>query len=96
MSGGHFNYDQHRITGIADEIERLIKTNNSKKKDEYGDDYGNPFKADTIAKFKLAVKTLRQAAIMAQRIDWLVSGDDGEDNFHKYWDAELKKRRGHD
>ncbi len=96
MSGGHFNYDQHRITGIADEIERLIKTNNSKKKDEYGDDYGNHFKADTIAKFKLAEKTLRRAAIMAQRIDWLVSGDDGEDNFHKYWDAELKKRRGHD
>jgi hypothetical protein len=28
MSGGHFDYNQHIISGIARDIEELIETNN--------------------------------------------------------------------
>lgn len=39
--------------------------------------------------FRKALHIVKQAEIMVQRIDWLVSGDDGEDSFHKRWDGEL-------
>ena len=33
---------------------------------------------------------MRAAAIYAQRIDWLVSGDDGEETFHQRLAEELR------
>jgi len=44
---------------------------------------------ETIEKFRLAEKTLRQAAIMVNRIDWLVCDDDGEDTFHARWKEDM-------
>lgn len=38
---------------------------------------------ETIREFKKAVRLLKQAEVYAQRIDWLLSGDDGEETFHK-------------
>ena len=78
MSGGHFNYTQFHFEDIAREIEKLILNN------EY--DYS----IDTLNKFKKAAETCRKAAIMVQRVDYLVSDDDGEESFHKRWKEELK------
>ena len=36
---------------------------------------------EVIAEFKNAYKALRQAEIYAQRIDWYLAGDDGEESF---------------
>lgn len=47
------------------------------------------FNPETLARFREAVGQLRRAAIFAQRIDWLLSGDDSEDSFHKRLDKEL-------
>ena len=44
----------------------------------------------TIDRLKEAEHTLRQAADMAQRADWLLSGDDGEDEFHERWQEEVR------
>lgn len=76
MSGGHFNYGQFNIEGLADEIESLIDANTN-----YSD--------ETIEKFRLAEKAVRQAAIMVKRIDWLVCDDDGEDTFHARWKEDM-------
>ena len=35
------------------------------------------------AEFRAGLLMLRRAAVYAQRIDWLVSGDDGEERFHE-------------
>ena len=86
MSGGHFDYAQYTLEAIADEIRNLIAQNGSTSL--------NPeakYSAETIAKFLEADKTLRLAAVMAQRIDWLVSGDDGEESFHERWDEDIKR-----
>lgn len=91
MSGGHFNYSQYHIEDIASEIESLIETNNSTDEDVFGNEIGYHYEKETISKFEEAVKILRIAAVMAQRIDWLVSGDDGEESFHRRWDDELEK-----
>ena len=78
MSGGHFQYKQWEIGNIADEVEQLIIDN----------DY---YSQETIEEFKKALVTLRQAHIYAQRIDWLVSGDDGEDSFHRRLKQDMEK-----
>lgn len=84
MSGGYFGYKQHYINDIADEIARIPGEN---LKNEYEEDYSR----ETIARFKEAVVLLRKAAIYTQRIDWLLSGDDGEESFHEQLNEELKE-----
>jgi hypothetical protein len=87
MSGGHFDYIQFRFEEIADEIDRLISTNN--KKNDYG--HSRDFNEKTLNKFREASYTIRRTAEMATRIDWLVSGDDGEESFHERWEEEVRK-----
>ena len=89
MSGGHFEYNQYRIGYIADEVETLIENNESDEDDGWGSTVGRHYTPETIKEFKKALHALRTAAIYAQRIDWLVSGDDGEDSFHRRLKKEL-------
>ena len=82
---------------IIGPIERLIKNNGREKTKEelkeeswHGDDWYEKYPEDKfyykypddiIAQFKYAIHYLKMAQIYTQRIDWLVSGDDGEDSF---------------
>lgn len=86
MSGGHFSYEQYKISHIADEIEGLI-LNNERVEDEWS--IGPHYSAEVIEEFKKAHQLLREAYIYVQRIDWLVCGDDGEEQFHKRLQDEL-------
>ena len=90
MSGGHFDYKQWEIGNIADEIEQLIITNDSEEKDQWGDIKGAHYSADTIEEFKKAWVMLKLAHVYVQRIDWLVSGDGGEDSFHSRLKREIE------
>jgi hypothetical protein len=91
MSGGHFEYRQYHIEVIADDVEQLIINNGSQELDDYGYRKHNEYSPATIEQFKTALKVLRLAKIYTQRIDWLVSGDDGEDAFHRRLVDELSK-----
>ena len=91
MSGGHFNYKQHHLLEIAEDLVIAIFNNNSEEKNEWGDNIGNRYNAETIVEFEKAVKVLKIAYVYAQRIDWLLSGDDGEDSFHIRLQAQLKE-----
>ena len=44
---------------------------------------------EVVEEFKKGLKILKTAAIYAQRIDWLLSGDDGEESFKKRLKEEL-------
>jgi hypothetical protein len=46
---------------------------------------------EVIEKFKEGLAVLRQAEVYAQRIDWLVSGDDGEASFLQRLKEDLGK-----
>lgn len=94
MSGGHFDYKQYQIGYIADEIEHLIETNDSDEENEWGDKIGAHYLLETIAEFKKALAILKLAQIYAHRIDWLVSGDDGEDSFHRRLAKDIAKATG--
>ena len=89
MSGGHFNYKQDSLLDMVDDVRFAILINYNKEKNECGNDIGNRFSPETIAEFNKAVKALELAYVYAQRIDWLLSGDDGEDSFHKRLQAQL-------
>ena len=87
MSGGHFGYQQYRLHDMAEMIDELIAGNG--QPDTFG--HARSYSPETIAKFKLASETLEKAGAMAQRIDWLVSGDDGEETFHARWAEEVEE-----
>jgi hypothetical protein len=111
MSGGTFDYNQHRIRYIADDIEKEIaKSGKPKTQRELKDESGwrdnrewyekypedlNHYKYpdEVIAEFKNAYEALRKAEIYAQRIDWLLAGDDGEESFLKRLKTDLEVLR---
>ena len=82
MSGGHFDYKQYYIDDIADSIERTMGNQGCDEEDRYTE--------DTIQIMQDAVKILRKAAIYAQRIDWFLSGDDGEETLKERLEEDLK------
>ena len=93
MSGGHFDYKQFEITRISDELEQLIEINGKKRVgrlESWEEPYHYEYPPEVIQKFKEAVLSLRVAQVYAQRVDWLVSGDDGEESFMRRLDEDLK------
>ena len=47
------------------------------------------YSKETIKEFKKGLAILKKAYVYAQRIDWLLSDDDGEESFHKRLKEEL-------
>jgi len=90
MSGGRFDYLQYRFTEIIDSIEQEIIDNNAEPRPK---DWFEPnnFSKETIEEFKKGIECIKKAQIYAQRIDWLLSADDGEENFHKRLADDLKE-----
>ena len=109
MSGGHFDYDQYKIGYMADSIEKLIERNGREKtKEELKDEnWRDPewykkypedlchykYPDEVIEEFKKGVELLRQAEVYAHRIDWLISGDDGNESFLKRLKEDLNKNK---
>lgn len=102
MSGGHFDYNQWYIDNIADEIEHEVITSgkpipenrwdywDKQHYKEHPEDAVNYAYPDSVLRrFEEAVYALKRAAIYAQRVDWLLSGDDGEDSFEMRLKEEL-------
>ena len=105
MSGGHFDYWQYHIDRIAEDVKDVIVKNNvevpgrNHQPWDYDSDgnlydwskYYYCFSPETIEKFKEAYSKLQEAYIYAQRIDWLLSGDDGEETFHERLKEDLEE-----
>lgn len=84
MSGGHFNYSQNRINDVVECLEYLLDDEEAQeRRDTYSD--------ATLQKFKEAAEILKKAFVYTQRIDWLLSGDDGEETFHERLEEDLNK-----
>lgn len=96
MSGGFFDYLQFRISEIVDRIERVMAKNvdseseAARRLDEEGE-WHYAFSEETLNQFRNGIATLNQAFVYAHRIDWLLSGDDGEEEFHARLQQELSR-----
>ena len=107
MSGGHWDYIQYRFTDIVEDIEELIRKNGKLKTPEelkwenwrdpdwyekYPEDkFHHKYSDEVIEKFKEGTRVIEQAQTYIQKIDWLLSGDDGEDNFLERLEEDLGK-----
>lgn len=107
MSGGAFDYNQYQIQNIADSIEQeIINNGREKTKEELKNEgWSDPnwferypedlkyyeYPPEVIEEFKNAVLALRIAYVYAVRVDWLLSGDDGEESFLKRLKDDLGK-----
>lgn len=80
MSGGYFDYKQYHIDGIADSIAGIIE------RKEYS--------PEVMAELEKGLEIMKKAYIYAQRIDWLESGDDGEDCFLRRLKEDLSELGG--
>jgi hypothetical protein len=107
MSGGYFEYRQYSMNDIADMIEREIEKSGKPYSDEelkemswrddewyekYPEDkfhYKYPDKV--IEEFKRGAEIIRRAGVYMHRIDWLLSGDDGDETFLERLHNDLKK-----
>jgi len=97
MSGGHWDYIQYRFTDVVEDIKSLIEKNGREKtkeemKDEgwrdpdwyekYPEDkFHTKYPDEVIEEFKNGVEVIKKAQVYLQRMDWLLSGDDGEETF---------------
>ncbi len=105
MSGGTFDYNQRRIREIAERVEHEIAISGKPKterelkeeswrKDDWYERYPedlnhHKLRDEILVEFKKAYEILRKAEIYAQRIDWYLAGDDGEDSFLERLEEEL-------
>ena len=104
MSGGAFDYKQFHIQQIAEEIQHeLDKQGRVKDKEELymmGDYYEKypeerfyPTYPKAVQDRMLeAVAALELAHVYAQRVDWYLSDDDGDESFLRRLKEELKTK----
>ena len=90
MSGGYFDYQHHRIHDVIDGIDRAIARERIDGCNEWGDKIRRGYSKETLAEFRKGIKALKKAYTYAQRIDYLLSDDDGEPQFHTRLLEELK------
>jgi len=78
MSGGHFgDYDYYKVSQFADELE--LDIDNNDKPDEYG--WKHNHDPDVIDVLREQIPKLRKMATIMRDIDYLYSGDIGDDGF---------------
>jgi hypothetical protein len=107
MSGGYWEYIQFRFTEVIESINDLIAKNGKEKTSEemksernwdpewyekYPEDkFYYCYPDEIIEQFKIGKLKIQEAQIYMQRMDWLLSGDDGEESFIKRLKEDLDK-----
>lgn len=104
MSGGRFSYKQWHIDNIANQIEQEVILSGKPipkqkwsyyERQEFEETHKQPmnyaYPEPVLRRMEEAVYALRRAAIYAQRIDYLLCGDDGEESFLERLKKELEE-----
>lgn len=97
MSGGHWEYLQYRLEDVSSDILKMVEKNGQPKSAEelkeerWNDDawyekypeekYHYKYPDEVIEEFKKGAEIIKLAQTYMQRLDWLLSGDDGEESF---------------
>ena len=79
MSGGSLDYFYFRFEEPLSTISKEIKWGKNK------------WAPETLLAFQNSIRYLKIAQIYAQRVEWLLSGDDGEDSFIERLKEELEE-----
>ena len=77
MSGGSFRYAYNHVEQFVEELHNKIDDND--KPNEWGDGFG--FSPEVLVKLQEAVHIATLSAKLMKEVEWLYSGDTGEDTF---------------
>ena len=94
MSGGAFEYKQYKIQDLIEDMENLLVRLDKEPIDSFECDSLKRYVDDSELlknKIKENIGYLKRAYIFTQRIDWFISGDDGEENFYERLKEEIEK-----
>jgi hypothetical protein len=101
VSGGAFEYSQYKIRDIHEHIQNELDKQGQEKQvefwnKEYFEKYPEArfeeiYREDVQQIFKDGIEALKKAEVYAQRIDWFLSGDDGEDSLASRLKSDLDK-----
>lgn len=89
MSGGHWDYQQHVVNNLADDIQISIDEFYTKDEDGYIQATCFTHPLPVFEELKLCQRLLEEAVIRVQRLDWLLSGDDGEEHWVRRLEEDL-------
>ena len=86
MSGGHFTdcgYDYYKVAQFADELEEEIQNNGRECEPNgfYNETWFPNHDPDVIEYLKEQIPKMRKMAEIMRHIDYLYSGDHGDDSF---------------
>lgn len=94
MSGGAFDHKQFHIDQLIEDMENLLKRVDKEPIDSWECDSLKNYVEDKDS-FKATIITniqhLKMAYIYTQRIDWFVSGDDGEETMYERIEEDKSK-----
>lgn len=103
MSGGAFDYSQHKVRKIyeiiQEELDNQGKDLLNDKTKWYNKEYYEKYPEERFAViysekvqeiFKEGIEALKKAEVYTQRIDWYLSGDDGEESLIERLKEELE------
>jgi hypothetical protein len=96
MSGGHWDGRQFAMTMIADDLDHVVETNDNDTLDEWGNRQGKGYSKRTLDRIKKTALALRALERAVHHIDYLLSGDHGEDTFDKAWRRDVESKGGLD
>ena len=89
MSGGHFDYKSFQINDFADLLKHELEINDCQRVDKCGDTIGYNFDEETVDVQCRCLNWIQKAADLAKEVEWLYSGDHGEDSFRELVDKIL-------
>jgi hypothetical protein len=84
MSGGHFNdcgYEYYKVSQFADELEAEIQNNGREGSKEDNYEWYPNHEPEVIEYLKEQLLKMRKIAEIMRHIDYLYSGDHGDDSF---------------
>ena len=84
MSGGHFGncgYDYYKVSQFADELEEEIRHNGKAGTDGDHSNWYPNYSDEAIEYLKEQLPKMRKMAEIMRHIDYLYSGDIGDDGF---------------
>lgn len=90
MSGGHYDYAYGRVRDLADAIYGDVEKHSKAFTDDYGETI-TAFPQAVLDAMRRCAAALEDAATAARDVEWLMSGDYGEDSFleaAKAWNSE--------
>ena len=109
MSGGHWGYKQYFMTEVIEDLDKLICQNGKLKSNELlreesrwdldyfekypKDKFHIEYSSEVIKEFKKGLEIIKKSQIYIQRIDYLLSGDDGPESFIERLKEELDENK---